>query len=83
MIEHIKDIINHLPVSHLPFLMVNTDNKIKLNSNRIIEAIIIAVIAGLFSGYVSVQKMDIRLISLEHKVDKMFNDIYKPKIDKT
>jgi len=83
MIEHIKDIINHLPVNHLPFLMVNTDNKIKLNSNRIIEAIIIAIIAGLFSGYVSVQKMDIRLISLEHKVDKMFNDIYKPKIDKS
>ena len=83
MIEHIKDIINHLPVNHLHFLMVNTDNKIKLNSNRIIEAIIIAIIAGLFSGYVSVQKMDIRLISLEHKVDKMFNDIYKPKIDKS
>ena len=77
MIEHFKDII-----SHLPFLIISSDNKIKLNSNRIIEAIIIAVIAGVFSGYVSVKNMDIRLVSLEHKVEKMFNDIYKPKIDK-
>lgn len=62
------------------FMMVN--GKPKLVSTRIAEAVIIAVLVSILttaaSTYVIVTVMDYRVAAIERKVDKIYNDIYKP-----
>ena len=70
--EHLR----HIPES-LPF-MAMTANRAHLNTSRIVEAVIIALLAGTFSGYISVQKMELRIGELEKKIDRMYADIYQP-----
>lgn len=72
MQEHIQNTL-----SYMPFLLL-VDGKVRVNTARIIEAIIIAAVVGLMTGYVAVGKMEIRLGSIEQKVDKIMEDIYKP-----
>lgn len=47
---------------------------------RLTEAVIIAVMAGYISSYITLKVIEIRMDSVEVKVDKIFNDIYKPVI---
>ena len=62
------------------FMMVN--GKPKLVSTRIAEAVIIAVLVSILttaaSTYVIVTVMDYRVAAIERKVDKIYNDIYRP-----
>lgn len=60
------------------FMMVRSGgpNKIELNLNRIIEAILIAVITASIIGWTV--RGDIQRI--EGKVDKIYSDIYSPSI---
>lgn len=66
-------------LQYIPFLMLGFDGKIKVNTTRIMEAIIYAVIGGLMSGYISVKIMEIKISELEKKVDKIYSDIYVPR----
>lgn len=61
----------------MPFIALST-GKTHLNFSRIAEAIIIAVIAGGLSAYITVQKLEYKLSYLEQKVDKLYSDVYKP-----
>ena len=67
-------------LQYIPFLMMTTEGKIKVNTTRILEAIIYAVIGGLMSGYISVKIMEVKILELEKKVDKIYNDIYVPRM---
>ncbi len=42
---------------------------------RIIEAIIIAIFAGYISSQITLAVMEVRMASVEKKVDKIYNDI--------
>lgn len=65
-------------IDSVPFLAMST-GKAHLNVGRIIEAVLIAVIAGGLSAYITVQKIELKLQYLEQKVDKMYADVYAPK----
>lgn len=62
------------------FMMVN--GKPKLVSTRVAEAVIIAILVSIMttaaSTYVIVKVMDYRVAAIERKVDKIYEDIYKP-----
>ncbi len=64
----------------IPFFLLSTDGHLKANKSRIIEAVIISVIGGLVAGWVSVKQMEVKLDILQKKVDKIYEDIYKPNI---
>ena len=72
--DYLKDIFSHIPF----FLMV--DGKNRINATRIIEALIIAIIGGIFAGYVAVAKLEVSVQKLEVKVDKIYNDLYRPSL---
>ena len=69
--------LHHL-LGSLPFLLMSFDGKISVNKTRIIESIIYAVVGGLFSGYVAVKVIEVKIDMLEKKVDKIYEDIYRP-----
>ena len=54
-----------------PFLLVGADGglQIKMNWARIIEAIIIACLAGALSGYISVEKVSVKVDEISKHVD--------------
>ena len=56
------------------------DGKISVNKIRIIESIIYAVVGGLFSGWVAVKVIEVKIDVLEKKVDRIITDFYKPRI---
>lgn len=62
------------------FMMVN--GKPHLVSTRVVEAVIIAVFVSIMttaaSTYVIVKVMDYRVAAIERKVDKIYEDIYRP-----
>ena len=67
-------------LQYIPFLMLNFDGKIKVNTTRIMEAVIYAVIGGLMSGYISIKIMQVEIQEIKRKVDKIYEDIYVPRI---
>jgi len=54
------------------------DGKPRVNTTRIIEAIVIAAIVGAIASYTTLNVISWRLDMLERKVDKIYQDIYKP-----
>ena len=64
----------------LPFMLITADGRAHVNKIRIIESIIYAVVGGLFSGYVAVKIIEVKLDMLEKKVDKIYSDIYRPSL---
>ena len=67
-------------MEYIPFLaMTQTGGRPHLNFSRIIEAVIIAIVAGGLSAYITVQKIELKLTYLEQKVDKIYTDVYAPK----
>ena len=71
--------LHHL-LGSLPFLLMSFDGKISVNKTRIIESIIYAVVGGLFSGWVAVKVIEVKIDVLEKKVDKIYEDIYRPSL---
>ena len=66
-------------LDYIPFLaMTQTGKGPHLNFSRIIEAVVIAIIAGTLSAYITVQKIELKLSYIEQKVDKIYSDVYKP-----
>ena len=76
--DHVRDAMDKLLVG-IPFV-ASINGRPALNYTRIIEALIIAVVAGGLSGYIAVQKLELRMDMIEKKVEKVFNDIYRPRI---
>ena len=69
----------------LPFMSFTAGGGVGLNKARLTEALIIAVIAGGFSAYISNKVQEVKLEYIEAqlerveiKVDKIYTDIYKP-----
>lgn len=70
---------------HIPFLCsaVATEGKVKIDLNRIVESIVIAVILGLVLGWAfkpELANIKENVSKLEMKIDKIYNDIYTPTI---
>lgn len=66
-------------LEYIPFITMTMGGKNPhLNFSRIVEAVIIAIVAGGLSAYITVQKIDLKLSYLEQKVDKIYSDVYKP-----
>lgn len=60
-----------------PFLLMATEDKrSKVNWARIIEALIIAAIGGILSGYIAVQSMKVEIAALTKQVDKIDQRVY-------
>lgn len=64
-------------ISFIPFLLA-TENKIKINYTRVIEAIIIAAICGGFTAYVTLNELKIHqgstvkiMDKLEHRIERI------------
>ena len=67
-------------MEYIPFLaMTQPGGRLRLNFSRIVEAVIIAIVAGGLSAYITVQKIELKLTYLEQKVDKIYTDVYAPK----
>ena len=62
-----KEKILHI-LGMFPFLLSTGNNGIKLNGARILEGILIAAIAGLFSGYISVQRLEVKIDAVEKQM---------------
>ena len=77
--EHLKFLLDHNILPCLPFFM-SVSSKTQVNVSRIIEAIIIAILAGSLSAYMTLQNIELRMMMIEEKVDKIYTDIYKPHI---
>ena len=70
-------------IDYIPFLaMTRPEGRPQLNFSRIVEAVIIAIVAGGLSAYITVQKIELKLTYLEQKVDKIYADVYAPKWEK-
>lgn len=59
----------------IPFLITQRcdDGKqqIRFNLTRIVEALIIAIVSGIFSGYIALQKIEVKMDLLMKQVDKV------------
>ena len=64
---------DHIP--HL-FLIGAAGGKLKLNLDRIAEAVIIAVIIGAIMGWTLKPTLE----RIEQRIDKIYDDIYSPSI---
>ena len=63
----------------IPFLITTTDKRYHLNYADITKTIIIGLITGLLSAYVTVQRLDIRMDEVEKKIEIFQKDFYKQK----
>jgi len=68
----------------IPFLMT-VDRRHKINSTRILEALIIAIIGGVFAGYIAFSKMEVKfeylqtnVMELKQDMQKLRYDLYRP-----
>jgi len=68
-------------LEYIPFFAMTTGRP-HLNFSRIVEAVIIAIVAGGLSAYITVQKIELKLTYLEQKVDKIYTDVYAPRWEK-
>ena len=65
----------------LPF-MLTVGVKSHLNTPRLIEGLIIAIVTASLPSYITVQQLEYRMEQVEKKVDRVIADIYKPVIPK-
>jgi len=61
-------------LQYIPFL-VTIEGHVKLNGARIMEGIIIAAIAGLMSGYISVNELRVEIMALKTQFIQMETQI--------
>ena len=92
ILNHIVDRVD-IVIAHyheyIPFIALTGNGKITMNFARVIEALIIGVLAGVFAGYISIKQMEVKMAALEAKVSgierdikDMREDIYKPAFEK-
>lgn len=63
----------------IPFLVTTADKRYHLNYADITKTIIIGIITGLLSAYVTVQRLDVRMNEVEKKIDQFQKDFYSPR----
>jgi len=73
--------VQHI-LEYVPFLAMVSTKKPQFTT-RILEAVIIAVLAGVMSGYVTMNLLEYRMSAIEKKVDKIYNDVYKPTLPRS
>lgn len=72
------DSFKHL-VEFVPFLITTADKRYHLNYADITKTVIIGIITGLLSAYVTVQRLDVRMNEVEKKIERFQKDFYKPR----
>ena len=78
MPENVKEFLLH----SIPFMaMTGVGGKAQFSVVRIVEAFIIAAVTAAAVGYMTLTVLDYRMEQIEKKVDKIYNDIYKPHIE--
>ena len=73
----------HKVLEFIPFMMVATkggNRRYHLNFADLTKTIIIGIITGLLSAYVTVQRLDVRMNEVEKKIDMIQKDFYKPRV---
>lgn len=76
-------------INYLPFFMLATDGKgIKINMTRVIEAVIIAGIAGIGAGIIATKELKIEVANLKAqististKIDCLDNRLWQHQVD--
>jgi len=63
----VNRLMDYLYTCGMPFIMLTSEG-IKINKSRIVEGLMIAAIAGVVSAYITVQKLDIKLQTLEWRL---------------
>ena len=66
-------------LASIPFLIMSEGNP-QLNVTRIIEALIIAAVAGTLSAYVTMKEIDTKVLSLTAMVEKIDSRICEHRI---
>ena len=64
----------------IPFLTVSPDGVPHMNITRIVEALIIAAVAGTLSAYVTMREIDTKVVGLMNMVEKIDGRIYEHRI---
>lgn len=72
--EHLKHLIECIP-----FMAITADRRFHVNYADITKTIIIGIITGLLSAYVTVQRLDVRMNEVEKKIEQFQKDFYKPR----
>ena len=76
MLKFLTDLIakHQKGIEHLftivPFFLI-VGNKPTINFQRIVEAILIAALAGLFGSYLSVKQMEIKNVYTEKQINRL------------
>ena len=72
----------HRFLEFIPFISMSVagDRRFHLNYADLTKTIIIGIVTGLLSAYVTVQRLDIRMNEVEKKIDQFQKDFYKPKV---
>ena len=73
----------HRALEFIPFLMVagaSGNRRYHLNMADLTKTIIIGIITGLLSAYVTVQRLDVRMNEVEKKIDMIQKDFYRPQV---
>ena len=58
----------------IPFILV-TENGIKLNKVRVVEAILIAVITASVTTYITTERLRVQVEDLKHRIERLENVI--------
>jgi hypothetical protein len=67
--------------SYIPFLTLGVAGKMHWNTNRIIEAVIIAALVSVMTGYITLAKLDISFEYMERHMSESIERI-EDKMDK-
>ena len=73
----------HKALEFIPFLMIASsegNRRYHLNMADLTKTVIIGIITGLLSAYVTVQRLDIRMNEVEKKIDIIQKDFYRPRV---
>ena len=62
--------------SVLPFMLMSVETgKVKLNTTRIVEAIIIAAIGGLLAGFIATKELKIEIFNIKAQLSALGNKV--------
>lgn len=70
----------HRALEFIPFLMVTGDRRYHINTADIMKTVVIGILTGLLSAYVTVQRLDLRMDQVEKKIEQIQKDFYKPRV---
>ena len=61
----------------VPFLITKTGGSPQLNFARIMEAVIIGIIASIAASYISVARIEVKLEFMQNQIEKNYANIEK------